>query len=137
MTKWIGSALALIVAGAAQPAAAQSLAEAIGAGKPILEVRPRYELVEQAGLVNQGEALTLRTRFGWESGAWHGLKALIEAEDVRVAGDYNDGVPPAEPYPVISDPEVIELNRAQLTWTQGPAARRRCSHRRRGRPRPR
>ena len=122
MTKWIGSALALIVAGAAQPAAAQSLAEAIGAGKPILEMRPRYENVDQAGFVNQAEALTLRTRFGWETGAWHGLKALIEAEDVRVAGDYSDGVPPAEPYPVIGDPEVTEINRAQLSWTSGPAA---------------
>ncbi|HEX5776366.1 MAG TPA: alginate export family protein [Caulobacteraceae bacterium] len=119
MTKWLIGVAALAVA---QPAAAQSLADAIGAGKPILEVRPRYELVDQAGMVNQAGALTLRTRFGWETGAWHGLKALIEAEDVRATGDYNDGVPPAEPYPVIGDPEVTEINRAQLTWAPGPSA---------------
>ena len=87
MTKWLMGLAALAVA---QPAAAQSLADAIGAGKPILEVRPRYEIVEQAGFVNQAQTLTLRTRFGWETGAWHGLKALVEAEDVRAAGDYSD-----------------------------------------------
>lgn len=121
MAGWIKYA-ALAAMGVAQPAAAQSLVEAIGNGKAILEIRPRYEVVEQAGFVNQGEALTLRTRFGWETGDWHGLKALIEAEDVDAWGDYNDGIPPAEPYPAIADPEVTELNRAQITWTMNPNA---------------
>lgn len=122
MAEWMKFAVALAAVGMAQPAAAQSVVEAISAGKPILEMRARYENVEQAGFANEAEALTLRTRFGWETGAWHGLKALIEAEDVRAAGDYNDGVPPVEPYPAIGDPEVTEINRAQLTWTPSSAA---------------
>ena len=55
-------------------------------------------------------------------GQRHGLKGLVEFEDVRAAGDYNDGVPPAEPYPAVADPEVTELNRAQLTWTPASVA---------------
>lgn len=122
MTKWIEGLVVLAVAGAAQPAMAQSLTEAIGAGKPILEVRARYESVDQTGFTGDANAATLRTRFGWETAEWHGLTALIEAEDVRAAGDYSDGAPPAEPYAVIADPRVTELNRAQITWAASPSA---------------
>jgi hypothetical protein len=117
MADWLKGVLVLAAAGAAQPAAAQSLGEAVAAGKAIVEVRGRYEGVSQDGLADDAQALTLRTRLGWETGAWHGLKALVEVENVIASGDYNDGVPPAEPYPVIGDPEVTELNRAQLSWT--------------------
>lgn len=122
MTKWMKYAVALAAVGVAQPAAAQTLGEAIEGGKPILEMRARYEVVEQAGFVNQGEAMTLRTRFGWETGDWHGLQALVEAETVDAGGHYSDGVPPAEPNPAIADPEVMELNRAQIVWTVSPNA---------------
>jgi len=117
MADWLKGVLMLAAAGLAQPAAAQSLGEAVAAGKPILEVRWRGEAVAQQGLANDAQALTLRTRLGWETGDWHGLKALVEVENVSAGGHYNDGVPPAEPYPVIGDPEVTELNRAQLSWT--------------------
>ena len=122
MVKWVKWAPGLAALVVAHPAAAQSVVDAVKAGKPILEMRARYEGVDQAGLADEADAETLRTRFGWETGAWHGLKGLLEFEDVRAAGDYNDGVPPTEPYPVVADPEVTELNRAQLTWTPAPAA---------------
>ena len=111
-------AAALLALASAQGAAAQTLAEAIAAGEPILELRARYEGVEQVGFAEDAEALTIRTRFGWETAPWRNLKGLIEFEDVRqLAGGYNDGVPPAEPFPVIADPEVTELNRLQVAWT--------------------
>ena len=99
----------------------------IGFVTQFLNARPRVaaqDLVAEPLLlagVNQAEALTLRTRFGWETGAWHGLKALIEAEDVRVAGDYSDGVPPAEPYPVIGDPEYGAAFRTKANRLPEPA----------------
>lgn len=76
----------------------------------------RYEAVEQRGGADEASALTLRTRPGWETAPWRGLTGLIEFEDVHAAGDYNDAVSPGEPFPVIADPEVMELNRAQVTW---------------------
>lgn len=114
---------AAAIAALAGPAAAEeapgSLAEAIAAGKPILEVRIRYEGVDQANLANDASAFTARTRLGWESGAWNGLKGLVEFEDVRQLGveDYNSTLNGKTAYPVIADPEVTELNRLQLTWT--------------------
>jgi hypothetical protein len=103
-----------------------TVSEAIGGGKLILESRARYETVEQDGLANTAEAFTVRTRLGWETGAWHDVKGLIEFEDVRQAGaeDYNVQVPGVAPslngkpsYPIVNDPDVTELNRLQLTWS--------------------
>lgn len=94
------------------------LPTAIQNGTPIFEVRPRYETVSQSGIAD-AEAFTVRTRLGWQTARWNDLVGLIEFEDVRQIGgsDYNDGLPPAEPFASITDPEVTELNRLQLAWT--------------------
>ncbi len=108
------------MAGAAHAEDAGSLSEAIAGGKLILELRPRVEHVDQTGIAD-ADAFTNRTRLGWETASWRGLKGLIEFEDVRrLSGDYNDGVPPAEPFASISDPESTELNRLQFTWQANP-----------------
>lgn len=115
-----GAAIAaLSFAGHAAAEDLSQIGSAITGGKLILDMRGRYEGVEQAGFATDAEAFTLRTRLGWETASWNGVKALVEFEDVRSLGAdrYNDGVPPGEPYPAIVDPEVTELNRAQLTWT--------------------
>jgi hypothetical protein len=98
-----------------------TLTEAIQQGTPILEFRPRYEAVDQDGVAD-AEAFTARTRVGWQTARYHNVVGMIEFEDVRQLGgnNYNDGVPPAEPYASISDPEVTELNRLQLVWTPTP-----------------
>ncbi len=93
--------------------------ESIAAGKLILEVRPRYEFVDQTGIAKHANAFTVRTRLGWETGDFRGLKALVEMEDVRAVGGqkYNSTVNGRTIYPVVGDPPVTELNRAQLAWT--------------------
>lgn len=113
-------------------AAPQTISEAIAAGKLLLEVRGRYEFVDQkktAVLTKNAEAYTVRTRLGWETGDWNGVRALIEFEDVSVLGPERFAVnvpgattPPLNgadkaKYPLVNDPEVTELNRLQLTWT--------------------
>lgn len=99
-----------------------NIGAAIQAGAPILEFRPRYEDVDQTGVAD-AQALTVRTRLGWQTARWRNLVGLIEFEDVRQigGGDYNDGVPPTEPFAAIPDPDVTELNRLQLVWTPTPA----------------
>lgn len=109
-----------------------TVSDQIGAGKLILEVRARHESVDQtrtASLRDKASALTIRTRIGWETGEFRSVKGLIEFEDVRQAGPehYSVNVPGAATpplngadkarYPVVNDPDVTELNRAQLTWT--------------------
>ena len=113
-----------------------TISDQIAAGKLILEVRARYEEVDQtrtATLKKPAEAFTVRTRFGWETAAWHGLKALVEFEDVRHEGSENFAVnvpgaasPPLNGadkarFPIVNDPDVTELNRAQLTWAPSQA----------------
>ena len=121
---------------AAEPAAAPTISDAIAGGKLLLEVRARYESVDQtktAVLRDNANAYTVRTRIGWESADWNGVKGLIEFEDVRALGGqhYQVNVPGAKTpplngasktiYPLVNDPEVTEVNRAQITWTPNSA----------------
>jgi hypothetical protein len=86
-------------------------------GTVILEVRTRYETASQTGVAD-ADALTARTRLGWQSDIWRDLQGAIEFDNVaNLSGESNDGVPPAEPYATIADPEGSELNRLQLAWT--------------------
>lgn len=106
-----------VAAGAISPAIAEepaSLWAAIAGGDPILELRPRYEGVEQAGRLD-AEAFSLRTRLGWKTGDWMGVSALIELENVApISGDYNDGLNGRTAYAGIGDPDVTEIQRLQL-----------------------
>lgn len=100
-----------------------SLADAIAKGTPILEFRARYEEVQQTGRANEGEATTLRTHLGWQTGKWRNIQALVEFEDVRdlSAERYDSGVNGKSSYGQIFDPNVTELNRLQLTWKPSDA----------------
>ena len=122
--KAIASSVAILLAitGSAH-AEAGSLGAAILGGKPILDIRPRYEGVDQAGFSNDAAAYTLRTQFGWQTGTWLGLQALVEAQDVTHVGpqDYNTTLNHRMAYPVVADPDGVELHRLQLSWTPNPA----------------
>lgn len=109
---------ALTAPAAAQESAAPTgLSAAISGGAPILEVRARYETAEQNGAAD-ADALTARIRLGWTTAKWNDLQGAVEFDSVTtLSGDYNDGVPPAEPYATIADPEGAELNRLQIAWT--------------------
>lgn len=135
-TKLFGGAAAIgllsFATGAMAQDAAPTISDAIGAGKLILEARLRYENVDQQGTVRSADGTTLRTRLGWESAEWKGFRLLGEAEDVRHVSPekYNVAIPGPGgaslngkiAYPIINDPEVTEVNRAQLSWTPGPLA---------------
>ncbi len=105
-----GLALALALPGLA---AAQALP-----GKVIVEMRLRSESVDQDGFARDAQAVTLRTRLGYETPAWNGFKALVEGENVVALDDaYNSTTNGNVRFPVVGDPEVTELNRAQVSWT--------------------
>lgn len=96
------------------------IGDAVGSGKPIFGMRLRYEDVEQSGLAHSdGDALTLRTVLGYESGTINGFTGTIEFEDVRAItdnNDYNDGVNRRTTRPLILDRESTEVNRAQIAY---------------------
>jgi hypothetical protein len=103
---------------AAAAASVDTISDAIGAGKLILELRPRFEDVDQSNFTRNASALTLRTHLGWETGAWNGFSALVEMSDVSHIGaeHYNTTVNGKTLYPTIADPDQVRLNRAQMKW---------------------
>lgn len=108
----LGAALIALVA----PAAARAADDI--PGKVILEMRLRSETVDQDGFGRDAHALTLRTRLGYETPAWNGFKLLVEGENVTALNaDYNSTTNGKVSYPVVTDPEDTELNRAQVSWT--------------------
>ena len=122
----------------AQSAASPSLGDAIKGGKLLLDVRARYEFVDQARtgtLTDPADATTVRTRLGWETAEWKGLRGLVEVTNVSHLGPERFAVntpgattPPLNgadraKYPLVNDPDVNELNRLQLTWSPSAAWR--------------
>ena len=93
----------------------------VATAKPILDTRLRFESVEQDGVAQTAEAITLRGRLGFESGEVADTALLVEGEFIRPIGeDYNDTINGNTAYPVIADPRSSELNRLQLTNTSLP-----------------
>jgi hypothetical protein len=87
---------------------------------PILDLMLRYEHVDQANIANPADAVTVRARLGGEFKAGN-FSLLAEGEGtVALSDDYNDTLPGngAEPFPTVADPENIELNRLQASWTK-------------------
>jgi hypothetical protein len=85
---------------------------------PILAARLRYEMVDQANLPNNADALTIRARAGAELKA-DGFSFLVEGEGtLALSEDYNDTLPGngVEPFPVVADPENLEINRLQVSY---------------------
>ncbi|MDD3652477.1 alginate export family protein, partial [Immundisolibacter sp.] len=102
-------------------AAAQAIDDALLQGKVSLDVRYRFEMVDQdrpASILDKARAQTVRTRLGWRTGLFHGLFAYGEAENVSVVGeeDYNDTYNGKTRFPVVADPEGTEVNQAYLGY---------------------
>ena len=111
-------AASLCAAAQAQPSVyGDFLADA----KPILDTRLRFESVEQDGVAQTAEAITLRGRLGFESGKIAGTALLAEGEFIRpIVEDYNSTINGNGVYPIVADPRSSELNRLQLTNTSLP-----------------
>ena len=86
-------------------------------GRVYANFNMRYESVEEDNDLMDADALTLRTRFGYETGKIAGLSALIELEDSRAGiDDYNDGLGSRPEYSTVVDPETTELDQAYLKY---------------------
>lgn len=112
---------------AADPAPAQagSLAEALTDGKLLLNLRPRYEFVDQDGKSEDAKGITLRTLVGWQTKPWYGLSVTAEAINVGHLWDeeFNDTKNKKTKYPTIADPENTDFNQLYLDYTGLPDTR--------------
>lgn len=105
----------------AQAAAATSATAAVAPpGAFLFDSRTRYEAVRQDGL-DDADALTTRLRLGWRSPTVSGFTVLVEGEAVQaLVDDFNDTIHGPPTRAVVADPDTLELNRLQVTWTGVP-----------------
>jgi hypothetical protein len=100
----------------------ESFLDAFRHGKMNLNVRLRYEWVEQEPTAaKEAHALTLRTRLGYTTAPLHGVQGMLEFENISALS--NDklyrlpGSPAQVDRPVVADPETTEINQAWLSYS--------------------
>ena len=83
---------------------------------PVLDVRYRFEFVDQAGISNNAEANTIRTRTGFETGYVYGLGLVADGEWNEVIGSerFNDTINGKTQFPVVADPEDLQINQLYI-----------------------
>ena len=98
--------------------------DAIAAGRPEVNLRPRYERVAQDGRPENADALTVRTLLGWRTGSWHDVSAFAQLIDVGRANDnYNDTRNGRVQFPVVSDPDDTDVNQLYIDYGGLPQTR--------------
>ncbi|MEE4191297.1 MAG: alginate export family protein [Halieaceae bacterium] len=117
---WWVAALALACAGnvSAQEGWSEQLSAAVKGGTVELDLRYRFEWVDQDGFDDEAEASLLRSRITLKSAPLYGFTALLEADDVTNIGpnDYNSTENGKTEFPVVADPEYTEINQAWLAY---------------------
>ena len=104
---------------AVTPALAQgSVLDAIKSGHPVIDLRARYENVQDDSKAQRtGEAGTLRARLGYETGAWNGLSVQTDFDQLWLLGGNSNSTRNGKTaYPIIADPAMTVLNRLELTY---------------------
>jgi hypothetical protein len=112
-----GCAAALTSAALLTPAhAAETWGEALREGDVIVDLRARYESVEQSGFASSADALTNRLRAGFQTAPLKGTAFLAEAVLVDdLIEDYNSTTNGHTQYPVVADPaDFAAINRFAL-----------------------
>jgi hypothetical protein len=112
-----GSALAVLGGLLAEPAgAAEDLANLVWDATPVLDLRYRFEFVDQDGFSRDAKANTLRLRAGVETGRFFGVGAAFEGEWVTSLGreKYNSTTNNNTQYPVVADPDALEVDQLYL-----------------------
>jgi len=89
---------------------------ALKGGTPKLNMRLRYEGVDDS--VNEdADALTIRTRLGYQTGKLGGFDAYGEFEDTHVVLGVDDYAPESAGFATVADPRVTEVNQAFIRYT--------------------
>jgi hypothetical protein len=102
-------------------ASAAAAGDAFVAGQPILELRPRYNRIEESNYPETSEGVTYRVIAGWRTAPWNGLRLTTELIHTGHIGpkNYNDdgGQINTSPYPLLPDPDNTDVNQVFLEYT--------------------
>ena len=96
-----------------------SIADAFTQGESSLNLRYRYEFVDQSNSLKDANVSTLKTRLNFKTKSFKGFSLFVEADHVSeiLSGEYNDGtaVTGNTNYSVVVDPTGTDLNQS---WVQ-------------------
>lgn len=95
----------------------------LAGGAPNVDVRTRYESVDQDSMDAEADAATLRARVGYTTGRWNGLDAQVEYEGLTTLGSehFNSSSNHRTQYPMVADPEFNEVNQAWIRYSGIPS----------------
>ncbi|MDH4071769.1 MAG: alginate export family protein [Gammaproteobacteria bacterium] len=118
-------ALVMMLAGVPAMAEGEDIASAVKGGKASIDLRYRYEFVDQDGFSKNANASTLRFRLNYQTGEWQDWSGFVEFDQVLEAfvDNYNSGAgtsgPGRDVYPVVADPDGSDLNQMYLQYAPG------------------
>jgi hypothetical protein len=97
-----------------------TIPEAFTHGTFNINVRTRYEYVDQSNLTQDSNAGTIRTRFGFTTAPVYGFQAMIEAQNTTPFDydSYNAANSNGQNgRPVVADPKVTDIDQAWLGYS--------------------
>jgi len=116
------STTVLAAAMASMTALAGDLTEAFTDGTPSVELRPRFEFVDQNGKAG-AEAFTMRTLLGFSTKPVDDIAAMFQLINVAdIAGSHNSIVNGLTRYAAIPDPAATNVNQAFISYAGIPTA---------------
>jgi len=98
---------------------ASEIGNALSNGKFTVQLRYRFELVDQEGIRQKAKASTARFRLGYTTEKFAGFSLHADMETIRIIGRemYNSTDNGKVEYPIVADPKDIELNQAFLSYS--------------------
>jgi hypothetical protein len=113
------SILAVLIFALSSPThGAEQAEDFIGDGSASLDLRYRFESVDEDTFEKNARASLLRSRLTLESGTVRGWQGLLEIDDVRSIGadSYNSTENSKTEYPTVADPEGTDLNQLWISY---------------------
>ncbi|SMC08606.1 hypothetical protein [Nitratiruptor tergarcus] len=110
---------AVVLAGAiTSGASAGVLEDIISNPKVSLEIRPRFEYVDQDGVSDEANAVTVRTALGLNTALFgvEGLGAQLQVMNVTALNDDYAPENDSGHYPVVADPEQTRVTQANVSY---------------------
>ena len=99
--------------------AGESIGKALKKGKVTVDLRYRYETVEDDAFTEDALASTLRLRLGYGTGKYYGFSVYTSFDTVQVIGpeEYNSTANGLVQFPLVPDPEDTQINQAYVGYS--------------------
>ncbi len=120
----IAAATLAVFASAARSEDADSpfgIAESLAPGRFTLELRPRFNRIEESNYPERTQVGTVRAVAGWRSAPFHDWRLTLEGihTDHFGSGSYNDNgaLLATSPFPLLPDPRYTGVNQAHVEYS--------------------